>query len=283
VASINFVTAHDGFTLNDLVSYNEKHNDANGENGNDGESHNRSWNCGAEGPTDDAGIRALRSRQQRNFISTLLLSQGVPMILHGDEMGRTQGGNNNTYAQDSEVSWVHWDSADRPLVEFVAAVVQLRRQHPTFRRARFFDGRPVRREAGAPLADIVWFRPDGTEMVPEDWDAPFGRAISVFLNGDGIRERDTRGEPITDDSFLVAFNAHDDTVEFAMPAAEFAECWDTIVDTAGAGADSEPVPAGAVIPVAGKAVVVLCRHRPPEVPVDHSVAASLAAASDAGS
>ncbi len=175
VASINFVTAHDGFTLADLVSYNEKHNDANGEDGNDGESHNRSWNSGVEGPTDDNEIRALRARQQRNFLATLLLSQGVPMILHGDELGRTQDGNNNTYAQDSELSWVHWDRADQPLVEFVAAVVQLRRQHPSFRRARFFDGRPVRREEGAPLPDIEWYRPDGSTMEPEDWDAGFGQ------------------------------------------------------------------------------------------------------------
>ena len=178
VASINFVTAHDGFTLADLVSYNEKHNDANGEDGNDGESHNRSWNCGVEGPTDDDAIRALRARQQRNILATLLLSQGVPMILHGDELGRTQGGNNNTYAQDSDVSWIDWDSADGPLIEFVAAVVQLRRQHPTFRRARFFDGRPVRREEGAPVPDIEWYRPDGSAMAPEDWDAGFGKAIA---------------------------------------------------------------------------------------------------------
>ena len=156
VASINFVTAHDGFTIADLVSYNEKHNEANGEDNNDGESHNRSWNCGVEGPTDDPAIQTLRFRQQRNFLATLLLSQGVPMILHGDELGRTQEGNNNTYAQDSELSWVHWDRADTPLIEFTAAVARLRKQHPTFRRARFFDGRPVRQEEGEPLPDIVW-------------------------------------------------------------------------------------------------------------------------------
>ena len=211
VASINFVTAHDGFTLADLVSYNEKHNDANGEDNNDGESHNRSWNCGVEGPTDDPAIQTLRARQQRNFLATLLLSQGVPMILHGDELGRTQHGNNNTYAQDSELSWVHWDRADTPLIEFIAGVARLRKQHPTFRRARFFDGRPVRRGEGEPLPDIVWLTPDGGEMVPEDWDAGFGRAIGVFLNGDGIRGRDARGERITDLNFLIYFNAHDDS------------------------------------------------------------------------
>ena len=280
VASINFVTAHDGFTLADLVSYNEKHNEANGEDGNDGESHNRSWNCGAEGPTDDDGIRALRARQQRNFLATLLLSQGVPMILHGDELGRTQDGNNNTYAQDSEMSWIHWDRADLPLVEFVAAMVQLRRQHPTFRRARFFDGRPVRHEEGTPLPDIEWYRPDGSAMAPEDWDAGFGRSIGVFLNGDGIRERDRRGQPITDASFLLYFNAHDDIVEFTLPGADHAEKWETLIDTAGSGADSALLPAQAVVPIAGHAVVVLRAHDAPEVEIDHSVSASLAAAAE---
>jgi len=150
VASINFVTAHDGFTMNDLVSYNEKHNEANGENNQDGESHNRSWNSGVEGPTDDPAIRALRARQHRNFLATMLLSQGVPMILHGDELGRSQQGNNNTYAQDNELSWIHWDEADQPLVEFTAAVSRLRREHPTFRRSRFFDGHPGKRPTGPP-------------------------------------------------------------------------------------------------------------------------------------
>ena len=170
VASINFVTAHDGFTLADLVSYNEKHNEANGEGNNDGESHNRSWNCGAEGHTDDAQVLTLRARQQRNFIATLLLSQGVPMLLHGDELGRTQQGNNNTYCQDSELSWVHWDQVDRPLLEFTAAVNRLRADHPTFRRRRFFDGRPVHREearnfrtsCGSTLLAPRWCRKTGT-------------------------------------------------------------------------------------------------------------------------
>jgi glycogen operon protein len=276
VASINFVTAHDGFTINDLVSYNEKHNEANGEDNNDGESHNRSWNCGVEGPTDDAGIRTLRFRQQRNFLATLLLSQGVPMILHGDELGRTQGGNNNTYAQDSEISWVHWDRADTPLVEFTAALARLRKQHPTFRRARFFDGRPVRQEEGEPLPDIVWLTPEGGAMLPEDWDAGFGRALGVFLNGEGIRGRDARGERITDLNFVIYFNAHDDVVEFTLPGAEYADAWETVVDTAGAGADSEPIKATATIPVAAKAVVVLRAYTAPDSEPDHSVAASLA-------
>ncbi|MEO8222863.1 MAG: glycogen debranching protein GlgX, partial [Specibacter sp.] len=186
VASINFVTAHDGFTLRDLVSYNEKHNEANGEGNNDGESHNRSWNCGVEGPTDDEEILTLRARQQRNIIATLLLSQGVPMIVHGDELGRTQLGNNNTYCQDSELSWVDWDTVDQPLIEFTAQVNKIRREHPIFRRSRFFDGRPVLREEGQELPDIVWLRADGAEMRPEDWDSGFGRSVGVFYNGEGI-------------------------------------------------------------------------------------------------
>jgi glycogen operon protein len=281
VASINFVTAHDGFTLADLVSYNEKHNDANGEDNRDGESHNRSWNSGVEGPTDDDEVRALRARQQRNFIVTLLLSQGVPMLLHGDELGRTQHGNNNTYAQDSELSWVHWDQADLPLVDFVAAVAQLRRQHPTFRRARFFDGRPVRRQQDAPLPDIVWLRPDGSVMDPDDWDSGFGRAIGVFLNGAGIRERDQRGQPVSDDSFLIHFNAHHDEVEVTLPGSDYADAWDVVIDTAGVAADREPLKSDDTIVVAARSVVVLQQHQDAVVEPDHSVAASLRATSDA--
>ena len=234
VASINFITAHDGFTLADLVAYNEKHNDANGEDNNDGDSHNRSYNCGAEGETDDEAILALRARQQRNFLTTLLLSQGVPMIVHGDELGRTQRGNNNTYAQDNELSWVDWEGADRTLIEFVAAVIRLRREHPTFRRARFFDGRPVRRSAGEPVPDIVWLSPSGDAMEPEDWDSGFGKAIGMFLNGEGIHGRDARGQRIVDDNFLVCFNAHDDVVDFHLPGGDYARSWDALVDTSGA-------------------------------------------------
>ena len=276
VASINFVTAHDGFTIADLVSYNEKHNEANGEGNNDGESHNRSWNSGAEGPTDDPAVQTLRARQQRNFLATLLLSQGVPMVLHGDELGRSQQGNNNTYAQDSEIAWVHWDWADAPLTEFVAAVTRLRREHPTFRRARFFDGRPVRRGEGEPLPDIVWLTPDGTAMEPEDWDTGFGRSIGVFLNGHGIRGRDARGERIYDKNFVLYFNAHDEAVEFTLPADEYSAKWETVVDTAGAGADSAPLEAGQVIPISARSLVVLRAYTQPEAEPDHSVAASLA-------
>ena len=174
VASINFVTAHDGFTLRDLVSYNEKHNEANGEDNNDGESHNRSWNCGAEGPTDDPEVLSLRARQQRNFLATLLLSQGVPMISHGDELGRTQNGNNNGYAQDSELTWIDWENMDAPLMEFTAAVNKLRAEHPTFRRRRFFDGRPVERGEEDVLPDIVWLNDDGTPMKPGRLGQPAG-------------------------------------------------------------------------------------------------------------
>ncbi|WP_299091060.1 glycogen debranching protein GlgX [uncultured Microbacterium sp.] len=277
VASINFVTAHDGFTLRDLVSYNEKHNEANGEDNNDGESHNRSWNGGVEGPTDDPEVLTLRARQQRNFLATLLLSQGVPMISHGDELGRTQGGNNNGYAQDNEITWVDWEHVDQPLVEFTAALARLRREHPTFRRSRFFDGRPVRREEGAPVPDIVWLRPDGTQMQPEDWDSGFGRAVGVFLNGDGIRERDRRGQEIHDRHFLILFNAGDEHVEFTMPQSEFGPQWEVIVDTAGAAADGEPLSGGDHVDLLGRSLMVLRDHEVEQPEVDHSVAASLAA------
>ncbi|MBC7443250.1 MAG: glycogen debranching enzyme, partial [Ramlibacter sp.] len=276
VASINFVTAHDGFTLADLVSYNEKHNDANGENNQDGESHNRSWNLGVEGPTSDPEILALRARQQRNFLATMLLSQGVPMILHGDEFGRTQDGNNNTYAQDNELSWLHWDEADHPLVEFTAAVSRLRREHPTFRRSRFFDGHPGKRSAGDPLSDIVWLTSDGTEMQSDDWEENRTRTVAMFLNGDGIRERDSRGQTVTDVNFLLCFNADGDDVEFTLPPVEYGPEWEVVVDTGGEGADSIPRPAGARHTVSSRSIVVFRAYQAPETVPDHSVAASLA-------
>ncbi|MFC7848534.1 glycogen debranching protein GlgX [Arthrobacter sp. NPDC057388] len=257
VASINFVTAHDGFTLRDLVSYNEKHNDANGEGNRDGESHNRSWNCGVEGPTSDPKVLALRARQQRNFIATMLLSQGVPMITHGDELGRTQQGNNNVYCQDSRLSWINWDTVDKPLLDFTAAVNQLRAKHPTFRRSKFFDGRPVRRGKGEKLPDIVWLNEAGMEMLPEDWGRGFGRTIGAFLNGDGIQGRDDRGRRITDVNFLLYFNAHDDDIKFTLPSGEFAESWDMVINTAGTGVDRGPIDAGSVLKVAAKSMAVL--------------------------
>ncbi len=277
VASINFVTAHDGFTLRDLVSYNEKHNEANGEQNRDGESHNRSDNHGVEGPTDDPEIWTVRARQQRNFLATLLLSQGVPMLSHGDELGRTQLGNNNGYAQDSELTWVHWDAADRPLIEFTAALSALRRDHPTFRRSRFFDGRPVRREEGMAIPDIAWIRPDGTEMQPEDWESGFGRAVGVFLNGDGIRERDRRGEDIHDRHFFILFNAGTEAVDFTIPSAQPSPRWEVVIDTSGEATDREPLSGGEVVALSAKSLVVLRDHEEDEPETDHSVAASLAA------
>ena len=275
VASINFVTAHDGFTLRDLVSYNEKHNDANGENNNDGESHNRSFNLGIEGETDDASVLEQRARQQRNFITTLLLSQGVPMLLHGDELGRTQRGNNNVYAQDSELSWIHWDEADLSLIEFVAAVARLRKEHPTFRRSRFFDGSAVRREEGQPLPDIQWLAPDGGVMGPEQWHEPLGRAFGVFLNGEGIRGVDTRGERITDRNFLVLFNANGDPVDFHLPTDEYSEHWEVLVDTSGTQVSIDPVAAGATLTAAARSTLVLRAHQETAPEFDSAVAASL--------
>ena len=227
-ASINFVTAHDGFTLSDLVSYNEKHNEANGEENRDGESHNRSWNCGAEGATEDPDVRALRARQQRNFLATLLLSQGVPMLLSGDEAGRTQQGNNNAYCQDNEITWLDWEHADRELVEFTSQLVRIRREHPVFRRPRWFKGRGVE---GTELTDIEWFTPDGERMSDEHWQSGFAKSLAVFLNGKGIAGRDQSGEQIVDDSFYVIFNAHYEPLAFRLPSAEWGKCWRSLVDT----------------------------------------------------
>ncbi len=257
VASINFVTAHDGFTLRDLVSYNEKHNEANGEDNNDGESHNRSWNCGVEGPTDDPDILALRSQQQRNFIATLLLSQGVPMICHGDELGRTQGGNNNGFCQDDEITWVNWADADSSLVEFTSKVMALRAGHPAFRRRRFFDGLPVRRRGVEGLPDIDWFRPDGSIMTDDDWGSGFGRSIAVYLNGQGIPDRDSRGERVSDDSFLLCFNAHDEDIDFTVPADEYWPSWLPVIDSDVRAPERDEVRAGDKLTVAARSVLVL--------------------------
>jgi glycogen operon protein len=260
VASINFVTAHDGFTLRDLVSYNDKHNDANGEGNNDGESNNQSWNCGVEGPTDDPEINALRARQQRNFITTTLLSQGVPMLCHGDELGRTQGGNNNGYCQDNEITWIHWDEADTELIAFTQSVSALRAAHPVFRRRRFFDGLPVRIRGSERIPDISWFAPDGSEMSDEDWDSGFGKSVSVYLNGQGIPDLDQRGHRVTDDSFVLCFNAHHEPIEFTMPPKEFGPAWISVIDTAvgsGDSSDVKPVDAGDAVQVEARALIVL--------------------------
>ncbi|MBV8966721.1 MAG: glycogen debranching protein GlgX, partial [Mycobacteriaceae bacterium] len=261
VASINFVTVHDGFTLRDLVSYNDKHNDANGEGNRDGENNNRSWNCGIEGPTDDPAISALRSRQQRNFLATTLLSQGVPMICHGDELGRTQGGNNNGYCQDNEITWIDWDKADTALLEFTQNLSALRAAHPVFRRRRFFSGRPVRRRGTQGLPDISWFRPDGSEMSDDDWEAGFGKSIAVYLNGQGIPDLDARGQRVTDDSFVLCFNAHDEPLEFTLPPAEFGAAWLPLVNTAeipsADGEEPKPIAAAGTLQVESRTTVVL--------------------------
>jgi glycogen operon protein len=260
VASINFVTCHDGFTLLDLVSYNDKHNEANGEENKDGESYNRSWNCGVEGPSRDPAIRALRAQQRRNFIATLFLSQGVPMLAHGDELGRTQSGNNNGYCQDSELTWVDWTSVDVDLLAFTRQVAGLRRQHPVFRRRRFFDGRPVRRRGADALPDIAWFTPESDEMTEEDWEAPFGRAIAVYLNGQGIPDRDARGDRVVDESFLLCFSAHSEPIDFHVPNADYGGAWHVVLDTGRPDLDDgKVVDAGGVVPVGPRALVVLQR------------------------
>jgi isoamylase len=227
-ASINFVTAHDGFTLRDLVCYNEKHNEANGEDNRDGESHNRSWNLGAEGPTDDPEVNARRARQQRNFLATLMLSQGVPMILGGDEIGRTQQGNNNAYCQDNEISWFDWEHADQGLLEYTRRLIAFWREHPTFRRRGWFKGRQIR---GTEVKDIAWFRPDGNEMSEQDWNEWSAKSFMLFLNGDALRARDERGQPVHDDSFLLLFNAHVDTVPFTLPGEPWGRAWVPVLDT----------------------------------------------------
>jgi isoamylase len=255
VSSINFVTAHDGFTLRDLVSYNDKHNEANGEGNRDGENHNRSWNSGAEGPTDDPGILELRARQQRNFLATLMLSQGVPMILHGDELGRTQQGNNNGYAHDSALTWIDWEHADEALVAFAATVSALRAQHPTFRRSRFFDGRPVARGKSEPLPDIAWLAADGTEMTEADWDMPLNRTVGMYLNGNGIAGRTPHGERITDRSFLAYFTADSADVEVTLPDMDYGAHWEVVLDTAQRSHGSHA--AGAQLTLINRSVVVL--------------------------
>ncbi|BAX92384.1 glycogen debranching protein GlgX [Mycobacterium shigaense] len=257
-ASINFVTAHDGFTLNDLVSYNEKHNAANGEDNRDGESHNRSWNCGVEGPTDDPEIVELRSRQMRNFWTTLMLSQGTPMIAHGDEFGRTQQGNNNAYCQDSEVSWVDWSLAEKnaDLLKFARKVTKLRKRHPVFRRRRFFDGEPIR--SGDEVRDIAWLTPGGREMTHDDWNQAFDKCVAVFLNGEAITAPDARGERVVDDSFLLCFNAHQRDVEFVTPHDDYAQEWTVELDTNhSAGAAEMVVRAKDKLTVPARSVLIL--------------------------
>jgi isoamylase len=261
-ASVNFVTAHDGFTLQDLVSYNGKHNEANGEDNRDGNDNNRSWNCGAEGPTDDPGINALRTRQKRNLMASLLLSQGIPMLLAGDELGQTQRGNNNAYCQDSEISWINWDlnTAQREFLEFVARLVALRRGHPVFSRRRFLQGRAT----AAGVKEVAWLRPDGEEMTETDWDQGFNRCLGVYLAGTVIERVDRRGRPVKDNNFLVLFNAHHEAIPFTLPAFHAGGAWRAILDTA---ADERPFEqkhfdAGTQYPLQGRSLVQLIATAP---------------------
>lgn len=227
-ASINFVTAHDGFTLHDLVSYNEKHNEANQDDNKDGEDNNRSWNCGAEGPTDDQEIINLRNRQKRNFLATLFLSQGVPMLVAGDELGRTQQGNNNAYCQDNDISWIHWGNADKELMEFVKRIIQLRKTHPAFCRQRWFQGQPIK---GSGVEDIAWFLPEGTEMTEENWNTGFAKSMAVYLNGKGLHTVSDKGEAITDDNFYIIFNAHYESLNYILPKEKYGKQWCKLLDT----------------------------------------------------
>ena len=266
-ASVNFVTAHDGFTLRDLVSYNEKHNAANGEDNRDGESHNRSWNCGAEGETDDPAVLELRARQQRNLLATLLLSQGIPMLGHGDELGRTQHGNNNAYCQDNEVSWIDWELTERhqALADFTRYVIGLRAAHPVLRRRRFFRGAPAPRSRRR-LPDLAWLRPDAGAMTERDWLRPDAHSVAVFLNGDAIAEPDQRGGPVTDDSFLLLFNSHWEAVDFTLPDHLYGERWTALLDTADPHAvlDEKEHKAGTVTTVGPRSLVLLTRPSRPE-------------------
>jgi glycogen operon protein len=262
-ASVNFVTAHDGFTLADLVAYNDKHNEANGEDNNDGESHNRSANYGAEGPTDDVGVNELRHKQQRNFLATLLFSAGVPMLLGGDEFGRTQHGNNNAYAQDNEISWFDWSLLpdNRELHDFVRRLIRIRREQPVLRRRRWFQGRQIHGES---VTDIAWFRPDGNVMSEDDWTQGFARSVAVFLSGEQITEPDDRGDRIVGDSLLLLLNAHDGPLDFVLPDGTFADAWKTLIDTADVGVNSyngAEHKAGTTVNVTDRSLRVLLHDR----------------------
>ncbi len=257
-ASINFVTAHDGFTLHDLVSYNSKHNEANGENNRDGTDNNRSWNCGAEGPTDDPGINALRAQQSRNFLATLLLSQGIPMLLAGDGIGHTQQGNNNAYCQDNEISWLNWDNKDENLLAFLQRVIAIRKAHPVFRRRNFFQGRPIK---GAEVKDILWLRPDGAEMTDEEWKQSSARCLGVFLAGEALPEHTDRGQRVVDANFLWLLNAHSEEIPFTVPALGAGRDWRVVLDTSWDNYAQRSVhPASTVYRLQARSVVLLIEH-----------------------
>jgi glycogen operon protein len=259
VASVNFVTCHDGFTLRDLVSYDRKHNEANGDFNRDGSDDNRSWNCGAEGPSDDPAVNELRARQVRNFLVTLFCSQGVPMLLAGDEMGRSQRGNNNAYCQDNEISWVDWEAAGKQqdLIDFTGALSGLRRAHPLFRRRRFFSGEPAPARGGlGVLQDIIWLTPAGQEMTDADWHTGYARSLGVFLNGDGITEPGPWGEDVRDQSFLLLFNAHREPVTFTLPGGRLGVGWEVLIDTA-TGGTAINAQVGRSIELTGRSIMVL--------------------------
>ncbi|MDZ7585454.1 MAG: glycogen debranching protein GlgX [Thiobacillus sp.] len=257
-ASINFVTAHDGFTLRDLVSYQDKHNLANGEGNRDGTDDNRAWNCGAEGPTDDPDILALRARQQRNILVTLMLSQGVPMLLAGDEAGRTQNGNNNAYCQDNELSWLDWEQVDQDLHAFTRRLIAFRHDHPAFRRRRWFQGRAIH---GADCKDIAWFTPGGEQMREEDWGEWFAKSLGIFINGDTIPNPNTHGDPVTDASFYLIFNAHYEPLNFRLPVADWGQRWVKVLDTADGfiGEGERRLEAGTELAVGAKSIKVYRR------------------------
>ena len=256
-ASINFITAHDGFTLHDLVSFNEKHNEQNGENNQDGESHNRSWNCGAEGATDDANILALRQKQKRNFLTTLFLSQGVPMLVAGDELSRTQNGNNNAYCQDNEISWINWNKADSDLLSFTQKLTHFQHAHPVFCRRKWFKQRPIQ---GSGVEDIAWFLPNGNSMSEANWREDFAKTLGVFLNGKALRFDGPKGEHLIDNSFYLIFNAYDSELPYVLPSEEFGTAWMKVIDThenffeEEGGQNFSP---GEIIKVPGRSVVVL--------------------------
>ena len=257
-ASINFVTAHDGFTLRDLVSYTAKHNLANGEDNRDGTDDNRAWNCGIEGPTNDPEVRALRARQQRNFLVTLMLSQGIPMLIAGDELGRSQNGNNNAYCQDNEISWLDWAHVDQELHAFCRRLIAFRHAHPAFRRRGWFLGSAIH---GADCKDIAWFTPQGTQMSEEHWGEGYARSLGIFINGDTIPNPNTRGDPVTDASFFLIFNAHHEALDFTLPGQPWGTRWTLLLDTVRGWVDDAPLlVADSRLQVAARSVVLLQRE-----------------------
>jgi glycogen operon protein len=258
-ASINFITAHDGFTLRDLVSYDQKHNEANLEHNKDGADDNNSWCCGVEGETDDPHVNALRDRQVRNFLTTLFVSNGVPMLLAGDEIGRTQRGNNNAYCQDNEISWLDWnlDERRKSLLAFTRRLIKMRMDQPVLKRRRFFRGQHI---WDSDLKDLAWFRPDGTEMTQEDWAHPFVRSLAFLLGGDAIATTDAVGNKVVGDALLILMNAHQEPVEFVLPAIQWGSDWEILVDTAdGEGKTGAMTPAGSKLTVVDRAMMVLRR------------------------